>query len=95
MHQVQFREVNKSFRLHSSTNEKIRDLFYLKKDSPVHHALRGLSFTVDEGDVVGIIGLNGAGKSTLSNLIAGVMIPSSGSIDIKGKAGSYRYFLRS
>jgi len=86
VHQVQFQEVSKSFRLHSSINEKIRDLFYIKKDFPVHHALRSLTFAVDQGDVVGIIGLNGAGKSTLSNLIAGVTIPSSGSVHINGNA---------
>lgn len=48
-------------------------------------ALRDISFEVEKGDRVGIIGLNGAGKSTLLKIISGVMKPTEGSLDIKGK----------
>lgn len=48
-------------------------------------ALKGLSFEVDEGEVVGIYGPNGAGKSTILSLIAGVMRPSRGEIDVNGR----------
>ncbi len=48
-------------------------------------ALRGLSFEVEKGENVGIIGRNGAGKSTLFKLIARVMRPSSGRIVVVGK----------
>src|SRR5699024_3959616 len=47
-------------------------------------ALKDISFTVNEGDSVGIIGLNGSGKSTLTDLLAEVTQPTSGSIDING-----------
>ncbi|WP_081979130.1 teichoic acids export ABC transporter ATP-binding subunit TagH [Bacillus ginsengihumi] len=50
------------------------------------YALQNISFTADEGDVIGIIGVNGAGKSTLSNLITGIIPPTSGSIEVKGQA---------
>lgn len=48
-------------------------------------ALKNISFEVEKGDKVGIIGLNGAGKSTLLKIISGVMKPTEGSLKINGK----------
>lgn len=47
-------------------------------------ALKDVSFTVEKGDRVGILGLNGAGKSTLMKVIAGVFRPSEGQLTRKG-----------
>lgn len=48
-------------------------------------ALQNISFTINQGDRVGILGLNGAGKSTLLKVIAGVFKPTSGSVTRHGK----------
>lgn len=48
-------------------------------------ALDDMNFTINEGEVVGIIGNNGAGKSTLLKLLANVTTPTSGSISVHGK----------
>lgn len=48
------------------------------------HALRGVSLTVQEGQVVGLIGPNGSGKSTLLNVMAGVERPTAGSVVLDG-----------
>jgi branched-chain amino acid transport system ATP-binding protein len=48
-------------------------------------ALDGLSVNVEEGQVVGVVGVNGAGKSTLMNTISGVMRPESGKVIFEGK----------
>ena len=51
-------------------------------------ALDEVSFTVNRGESVGILGLNGSGKSTLLQIIAGTMMPSLGKIEIEGKIAS-------
>lgn len=48
-------------------------------------ALKNISFEIEKGDKLGILGLNGAGKSTLLKVIAGVMKPTEGSVQINGK----------
>jgi len=49
------------------------------------HALQGISFHVDEGEIVSLIGANGAGKSTTLRTISGLIRPRGGSIHFKGK----------
>ena len=49
------------------------------------HAVRELSFSVREGEILGLIGPNGAGKSTLFNLVNGVFAPDSGRIVFEGR----------
>jgi lipopolysaccharide transport system ATP-binding protein len=51
-------------------------------------ALQGVSFDVERGDVVGIIGGNGAGKSTLLKILSRVTAPSSGQAHVKGRIAS-------
>ena len=49
------------------------------------HAVKGVSFEVNEGEVVTLIGANGAGKSTVLNTVSGLLHPRSGSIEFEGK----------
>src|SRR5699024_5010384 len=51
-------------------------------------ALRDLNFTINEGEVVGIIGHNGAGKSTLCKLMTGILAPDEGSVNVYGETSS-------
>jgi branched-chain amino acid transport system ATP-binding protein len=57
----------------------------LSKTFGALHAVRGLSMTVDDGEILGIIGPNGAGKTTTVNLLAGAFPPSSGRIVFAGR----------
>jgi len=51
-------------------------------------ALRDVSFSVGTGEAVGVIGRNGSGKSTLLRLIAGVLLPDEGSVEVHGGVGA-------
>jgi ABC-2 type transport system ATP-binding protein len=67
---------------------KLRDMFiHGKKRQPSSETfwpLRNLSFQIQPGEAVGVIGKNGTGKSTLLRLIAGVLIPDEGSVTVRG-----------
>ena len=60
----------------------------VKGTSDVVLSLNNLSFDIQEGDAVGIIGRNGAGKSTLLKLLSRVTSPTSGTIKVKGRIAS-------
>lgn len=49
------------------------------------HAVKGVSFEVNEGEIVSLIGANGAGKSTILKTVSGLMHPKSGTIEFMGK----------
>ncbi len=59
-----------------------------KGDSQYVWALRDITFDVEQGDVVGIIGRNGAGKSTLLKLLSSITSPTTGVIRARGRIGS-------
>ena len=54
----------------------------------LHWVLRGVSFRIEPGEAVGIIGVNGAGKSTLLKMITGTSQPSEGSIRMQGQVAA-------
>lgn len=56
----------------------------LEKKYGDKRVLKGLNFSIDSGEVVGLLGLNGAGKSTTMNIITGYLSPTAGSVRIDG-----------
>ena len=55
------------------------------RNTDVIHAVKDLSFHIDEGEIVGFIGPNGAGKSTTIKMMSGILTPTSGSVLIDGE----------
>ena len=47
-------------------------------------ALKNISFSIEKGDIIGIVGFNGAGKSTILKILAGVLTPTTGKVKIYG-----------
>ncbi len=70
--------------------EKYRVKFIQQKEIKWEEisALKDISFEVEKGDVLGVIGKNGAGKTTLLRLIAGMLAPDKGNIEVEGKVSA-------
>lgn len=66
----------------SSFKESLMSFFH-REMVPVM-AVNDISFTVEEGDIIGILGPNGAGKSTTIKMLTGTLYPTSGNIDVMG-----------
>ncbi|MEO1107193.1 MAG: ABC transporter ATP-binding protein [Pseudomonadota bacterium] len=64
--------------------EGLRKTYRASKGQPEKHALKGIDLTIPSGSVFGLLGPNGAGKSTLINILAGLVIKTSGKVSIWG-----------
>ena len=80
------KNISKGYKMYSSPKQKLMDLILPKGAGKTFYALKDLSFKVEKGEVVGLLGLNGSGKSTLSNILGGVSMPTSGEIKINGES---------
>lgn len=74
--------VRKVYRIYRNQKERYLDFFLPKAFGKRFYALDEVSFQVEQGESVGLIGLNGSGKSTLANLIAGYSSVTSGTLDV-------------
>jgi len=80
--------ITKIYKLYNKPSNRLKELI-LKK--PIHKdfvALQDVSFELQKGETLGIIGENGSGKSTLLKILAKTLSPTSGSININGKVSS-------
>ena len=77
-------EITKCYQMYPNQKERLKGFLFGKKGKPFY-ALKGINFHIEEGDSVGLVGLNGSGKSTLANILAGISMPTSGTITINGE----------
>ena len=87
---VRFDRVEKSFRAFASPLGRLAEVFvpFARARHTVLPILRNLTFEVDRGESVAIIGANGVGKSTILHLVAGLIEPTSGRITVDGRVTS-------
>jgi ABC-type polysaccharide/polyol phosphate transport system ATPase subunit len=84
---VDVKDVSISYRILNDISIKT-SLFGEKQRSETFEAVKHVSFSVERGGILGIIGKNGSGKSTLLRSIAGVFSPNFGTIDLHGNSVS-------
>ena len=86
---VDIRDVSVSYKLASdnimSLKEYAISLVKGKISADLFWALKDVSFQVEKGDVVGIVGRNGAGKSTLLKIVSGIQKPAEGGVKLGGR----------
>lgn len=87
---IEVRDVEKVYRLYDKNTDRLKESLGLtkKKLHKDFYALKGVSFDVEEGQSVGIIGTNGSGKSTMLKIITGVLTPTSGTVSVRGKVSA-------
>ena len=81
--------LEKSYRLYSQPLDRVREAMSLRQRSfhTEFHALKGISFEIEKGETVGLIGPNWSGKSTLLEILCGTLTPTRGTVQVKGKIG--------
>lgn len=84
---IKVEQVTKIYKLYDKHRDRLADALNLSKQKKFreHYALKGLDFTIKKGETVGIIGTNGSGKSTILKIITGVLNPTEGNVEVKGR----------
>ncbi|WP_411337439.1 ABC transporter ATP-binding protein [Ruminococcus gauvreauii] len=77
--------LSKVYKLYNKPSDRLKETLGMKVAAKEHYALRDVSFTVNKGETVGIIGTNGSGKSTILKIITGVLNPSGGEVSVNGR----------
>jgi len=87
---ISVRNLTKTYRLYSQHIDRLKESLhpFRKKYHHDFYALRDVSFNIKKGETVGIIGRNGSGKSTLLEILSGVLTPTSGTFEIKGRVSA-------
>ncbi len=90
MKAVEFQGVSKSYAIYDKPGDRFKELLCLNrlKRHRDFWALHELSFDVKRGETFCIVGENGSGKSTLLQLVAGILTPSSGTVEIGGRVSA-------
>nr|WP_319493607.1 ABC transporter ATP-binding protein [uncultured Desulfobacter sp.] len=84
---IQLKEISKIYHLYDAPIDRLKEALHplRKQYHKDFYALDNISFDVQKGETIGIIGRNGAGKSTLLKILTGVLTPTNGRININGK----------
>lgn len=84
---IEVLNISKSYSTYRSSLQHVFSLLFgtTKQMTDPFYALKNVSFKVNKGETLGIIGSNGAGKSTLLQIICGTLHPASGSVTVNGK----------
>ena len=83
---IEIKDVTKIYRLYEKPIDRLKESLNIghKEYHKDFYALSNISFSVEKGQTIGIIGTNGSGKSTILKIITGVLTPTSGQVKVDG-----------
>lgn len=87
---IEVSNVKKSFKVYKDKGFSLKEklLFWSRNEYEMRHVLKGISFSVKKGEVIGLIGRNGCGKSTMLKLLTRIIYPDNGTIKMNGRVAS-------
>jgi len=87
---IEVKHLSKKYRIYDNPKDRLREALSLtgKKFHKEFWALRDVAFSLDRGTTLGIMGINGSGKSTLLKIICGYLVPTGGSVRVRGRISS-------
>ena len=87
---IKAEHLSKAYKIYENNFDRVKEALnpFHKRYSKDFFALHDLSFEIRRGENIGLVGKNGAGKSTLLKIITGVLTPSGGTLEVKGKIAS-------
>ena len=85
---ISFRNVTKRYKLYKNDRARFLSLFTSKVRYKENKAVDNMSFDIQKGEGVALIGKNGAGKSTILKMITGVSFPSEGEVTVNGRVSA-------
>ncbi len=87
---IEVRDVKKTFKVYFDKGQTFKEKILFRKRNRYEERaiLNGISFDVEKGEAIGLVGHNGCGKSTLLKLMTKIIYPDSGSIKIQGRISS-------
>jgi ABC-type polysaccharide/polyol phosphate transport system ATPase subunit len=88
--EIHVERVSRRFKVYPRESRRLKDLVVARSRVRGHDvvALRDVSFHVEPGSAVGLVGRNGSGKTTLLRLLSGIIRPSAGVVEVGGRVGS-------
>ena len=81
---IEVKNLCKTFKLYQNPKDRLKEIVLRRVYSREYTALKDVSFTVQAGETLGIVGENGAGKSTLLKILTGIFLPTSGEVKVDG-----------
>jgi lipopolysaccharide transport system ATP-binding protein len=85
---IKVTSVGKKYWMNESLKERLHRMLSFQRERKILWAVQDVSFSIQPGEIVGVIGHNGSGKSTLLKLISRVTEPTEGAIEITGRVGA-------
>lgn len=82
---IKVENLSKLYKVYPGAAAVLREVLFHKEIHTKHWALKDVSFSVHQGEIVGVVGANGAGKSTLLRILAGVLEATSGNYHVQGQ----------